>query len=946
MRKRNYNLLVHILVSVFMFCSCVHENLGGSDDAFGKVNVSFSTRGFVDPSSGMKIETLRVVAFNSSGSLEFNKTEGDINSSGGGVYTLLMRPGIYTLYVIGNEQPDMTTALNGVAKESDVDQIEVKDVKQSAADNLPLYWKRTIFVREKAKSSTLGQISLDQTKWEDRLEILMERLASKIDISIRKVNVKEDVLLHELLIAPLPRHSYLAAKAFPANGATNANSYQYPSGERITGDADQYTAICTDVILPEYLPANADSRTKLELTFTRNGVADKATIYIDRMDRNKHYKYQITITPVTVEIDAIQVLPWAEIETEQEADGVEFNISDVEIPYSYGQECRVYFTTKNIAPDNLNLSNGVYSDAGAQIGYLTDYFDRVTKITYNNYDPKTRLGSGYITIRRKIPSSQRLGLLIFAARLKKIIFVKSVDIAGSNIYWDASVKQLAFDNTPTGGMFAPHEAYQGVYIPYGGLECYPGGIEEPEKEIPPLWSAINDYRSSSCSKPIINAAGKGIIPFDPNNGIGDICVYMSRRGMTPDKKKWRLPYLSEFRDFKVRQRENKPYAQFLNEDGTGLIENGMRVDNNIFFPYSGVGWFSCGYNGGAFKPYAQSDAYLTTQEANVSLGSSEVSAFKIGANEPFRTRYALTTRCVADDTPGPIVPLYVLSYDLINAGIVNVPTADGILKSVHVDGGKSLTLSNVELLSNKGLHMGWIIDGQIYPFGATIANVNSDLVATPYIEDLQFADSNIYWDGTKLTFDYDESGSSLDVSQQQGVFFKFGSLWAIGANGVVIGNPSLLPKDVPYIKKMATPDINHNMLLDNHDPVNNVGDVCKYLSDNGMVPPGNWVMPTAIQMMYLAKKAVKEGPWTVINTVQPDGRYVIKSGYSFLDKYFLPASGFLSYTNYGLNDMSYGGYYWTSSPASSLPYILAVQEINVRETKAEGFALPVRCVKK
>ncbi|MGL5705078.1 MAG: hypothetical protein ACRDD6_07315 [Tannerellaceae bacterium] len=948
MRKRNYNLLVEILICVLVFCSCVHEDIGRGDDTAGKVNVSFSTRGFVDPASGMRIEKLRVIAFNSAGSLEFNKTDSDMSTAGGGVYTMLIRPGVYTLYVIGNEQADMSAALEKVAKEPDVDLVQVKDVKLTAAENLPLYWKKTVFVREKAKSSTLGQVSLNETNWVDRLDILMERLASKIDVSIRKVNINEEVLLHELAIVPLPRFSYLGAKAFPVDGATNANVYQHPGGKNITGEKDQYTAICTDLILPEYLPANAGRRTKLELSFSRNGVADKATIYMEQMDRNKHYQYQISITPVSVEIQAIQVLPWSEVETDQSTDGVEFNISDVEVPYSYGQESRVYFTMKNIHPDNVSLSNGVYSDIGDQIGSLSTYFDRNTKITYNNYDPNTRVGSGYITVRRKIPSSKRLGLLIFAARLKKIIYVKSVDIAGSNIYWDSSVKQLAFDNTPTGGMSAPHEAYQGVYIPYGGLECYPGGAEGPQQAISPLWSAIGDYRklSTSYTKTVLNAAGKGIIPFDPNNGIGDICVYMSRRGISPDKKKWRLPYLSEFQDFGVRQRESKPNDQLLKADGTGFIYNGMRVDNNIFFPYSGVGWFLASTRGGAFKPYAQSEAYLATQESGVSISASEVSAFSVGANKVFRPFYAFTTRCVADDTPGALAPLYVLSYDLTDAGIVNIPTPEGIMKSVHVDAGGSLTLSNTELLSNKGLHIGWVIDGQIYPFGATISNIHRDMVVTPYIEQLLFADSNIYWDGSKLTFDYSESGSGQAATQQQGVFFKFGSLLAIGADGVVISNPLLLPKNVPFIKKMPTNNINYNLLVNKHDPAKNLGDICKYLSDNGMVPPGDWMMPTAIQMMYLAKKAKKKGPWIGLNTIQQDGRALVNSGYSFLDKYFLPASGFLSYTNYRLSEMGNGGYYWTSSPASSLPYILAVQEIKVRETKAEGFALPVRCVKK
>jgi len=143
---------------------------------------------------------------------------------------------------------------------------------------------------------------------------------------------------------------------------------------------------------------------------------------------------------------------------------------------------------------------------------------------------------------------------------------------------------------------------------------------------------------------------------------------------------------------------------------------------------------------------------------------------------------------------------------------------------------------------------------------------------------LVWAGSNIYWDGSKLTFlneNYPPSAQGY-----QGVFFMWGSLVGISpyinfnnANTVLYGyngsnwvntyraagpNPwsGTTMNDIPHIKvsdnrTLVSPNwlddhsTRNYLSAEAHDSTNRVGDICKFLTDLGHAPPGEWRMPNS-----------------------------------------------------------------------------------------------------
>ena len=146
---------------------------------------------------------------------------------------------------------------------------------------------------------------------------------------------------------------------------------------------------------------------------------------------------------------------------------------------------------------------------------------------------------------------------------------------------------------------------------------------------------------------------------------------------------------------------------------------------------------------------------------------------------------------------------------------------------------------------------------------------------------LVWAGSNIFWNGTKLTF-FPETAP--EVSQgYQGVYFMWGSLIGISPRSVsdppnFVFSPSSTKLYVPLAGSWnvqyaagshplwtgtAMTDIPHktgefltnaswldnhttqNYLVESHDPAGLTGDICKYLTERGDAPEGEWRMPNS-----------------------------------------------------------------------------------------------------
>ncbi|MDD4516845.1 fimbrial protein [Massilibacteroides sp.] len=228
-----------------------------------------------------------------------------------------------------------------------------------------------------------------------------------------------------------------------------------------------------------------------------------------------------------------------------------------------------------------------------------------------------------------------------------------------------------------------------------------------------------------------------------------------------------------------------------------------------------------------------------------------------------------------------------------------------------------------------------------------------------------WAGSNIYWDGSKMTFD--DTGRRTHENYQ-GLFFKWGSLWGInpyrensgysgqvykfGYTSVQNGGPY---SNIPFVTPTVSSDRNRHYLLEVHDPDNNIGDICKYITEQagGTLYGKKWRMPTSYEFGADGDLYTQKGTWP-LNQQQNDkndGTYVIPGnpGYtkSEVGYPFFPAAGFYSGTN--VNSIGTSGGYWSGSSKSSskayyLSFISNKSTFLAASATNPSYAMPVRCV--
>ncbi|MDR0940193.1 MAG: hypothetical protein LBN29_12775 [Mediterranea sp.] len=255
---------------------------------------------------------------------------------------------------------------------------------------------------------------------------------------------------------------------------------------------------------------------------------------------------------------------------------------------------------------------------------------------------------------------------------------------------------------------------------------------------------------------------------------------------------------------------------------------------------------------------------------------------------------------------------------------------------------------------------------------------------------IEFAASNIYWDGGKLTFDEEETSGSTNWAKQ-GVFFKWGSLVGISPaqvngsdawsgdvtvyvpqynsgtgsswyDGPSSGAPYNLTgawEDIPYFTPPATTTDLNDASYNTTDMYNAyTGDICQYLGLIGAAPSG-YRMPTHQDFAELGR------PWRLVGSDSStdtsigvaDGTANLASkAYLANSTRSLPASG-QRYGNAAFlgTIQSVGTYtssrYWESKAATlTQANIMRINKLtdtppisgNVIEV---AYALPIRCVK-
>lgn len=217
-----------------------------------------------------------------------------------------------------------------------------------------------------------------------------------------------------------------------------------------------------------------------------------------------------------------------------------------------------------------------------------------------------------------------------------------------------------------------------------------------------------------------------------------------------------------------------------------------------------------------------------------------------------------------------------------------------------------------------------------------------------FAEPLVWAGSNIYWDGTQLTFDETVVDAGAGSDLKQGVFFKWGSLVGVSPSlsyvtytpiYVMGGASSWISGTTPYnsildfyganISGGGQTNTYLNDTQQNTDfmYLTSRGDICKYLSKTGAVE-GNWRMPTGADFNAagIAEHAMvgwstnslpwsRFGTFATVSGAEADGTTLVGSGGTYTVGHAVsrfPASGYRDHNGMLLSIGTYGNN-WSSS---------------------------------
>lgn len=142
-------------------------------------------------------------------------------------------------------------------------------------------------------------------------------------------------------------------------------------------------------------------------------------------------------------------------------------------------------------------------------------------------------------------------------------------------------------------------------------------------------------------------------------------------------------------------------------------------------------------------------------------------------------------------------------------------------------------------------------------------------------------------------------------------------------------------------------------MLREHNPTASIGDICKYMTDKGWTPPGNWRVPTKAQLDILTTaKLKKSGSWTALSSYNTNGTTSLTSG-AMTNRIFIPASAYKRVGNY--YDREEVGtrpdFNVSSSRGNNVPWCAYLinsdltHYINYFSTSSDSWAFPVRCIR-
>jgi hypothetical protein len=280
---------------------------------------------------------------------------------------------------------------------------------------------------------------------------------------------------------------------------------------------------------------------------------------------------------------------------------------------------------------------------------------------------------------------------------------------------------------------------------------------------------------------------------------------------------------------------------------------------------------------------------------------------------------------------------------------------------------------------------GTTFSNQTAEFSSTLNVGTSYLLYVDLKRLAPFAYSNIVWTGTKLTFATTLAETATIPAASGGVYFKWGSLVALGAmSGDFSSSYTLFSStgntysfgSIPYADE--TTGTFYNSVEDEDDfatyngntgfnATTGKGDICRYITSQGWVS-GNWRMPTARDFSYFPTVIGSTGTSSFSSGSNAYGTsangYYQFTGMQFTVNVFVPYSGRwgeinINYPNQAIPlDSGSVGCLWTASSGTTTGVTFSAGEgafwyrvahnqsvTDVIPTVRRYNACPVRCVK-
>lgn len=264
----------------------------------------------------LPVQTIRILVFNQAGgALDVQKSFSNPTDDLSDWLRVEAHEGAKEIYVIANESPVMSIALNKVVFKQDLLRIAIPDEDPSSATKpTPILMigqgTATLFKNQNVKA----EINLTKTRAKITLDLL------------QKTKADDQVIIRSVSISRLPKASMLLTPASYHLGET----WIYSKAEKVTLVNNATTTYIPDKELYTYESLDSDTAGHapiLTVEALYNGVPTTYTAYVNdetsnadhhyALHRNHHYQLTGTITKIGAHnalLLTTQVLPW-EVET-------------------------------------------------------------------------------------------------------------------------------------------------------------------------------------------------------------------------------------------------------------------------------------------------------------------------------------------------------------------------------------------------------------------------------------------------------------------------------------------------------------------------------------------------------------------------------------------------------------------------------------------------------